>query len=142
MVTKGGFFRKCDVFFKSPKKNYSEKLSWTWNLNFPPISVYCHWRESKFQVQDSFLGIFLFEIWKTNRTFWKKTTFKNRPRLKLELLRTFRRLRVSHPNALTFLHIKLIFCSVHYSRAKTIWGNMVHTYTYAHLWFPPPCFMK
>ena len=32
------FFRKCDVFVKSPKKN-SKSLSWTWNLNFPPTTV-------------------------------------------------------------------------------------------------------
>ena len=45
-VLKVAFFRKCDSFFKFPnlqEKKYSKKLSWVWNLNFPPITVkgYC-----------------------------------------------------------------------------------------------------
>ena len=61
---------------KSPKK-YSKSLSWTWNLNFPPITVN---NKFKFQAQDSNLEYFYFgdlDIWKTNSTFWKKATFKN-----------------------------------------------------------------
>ena len=41
------FFQEVRFVFqisKSPKK-YSEKLSWTWNLNFPPITVNCYWQE-------------------------------------------------------------------------------------------------
>ena len=59
---KGAFFQKVRwTFFRSPnlKKVYSKKLSWACNSNFPPITVKCYWRE----------------IWKTNRTFWKKAIF-------------------------------------------------------------------
>ena len=52
-------------------------LNWTWNLNFPPITVN---NKFKFQAQDSFLEYFHFEdweIWKTNHTFWKKTPLAN-----------------------------------------------------------------
>ena len=48
MATKGGFFSESAIrFFRSPnlkKKKYSKKLSWAWNLNFPPITLYCYWR--------------------------------------------------------------------------------------------------
>ena len=75
--TKGVFFfRKCNVFFKSQRKFFSKKLSWTWNLNFPPITVT---NKFKFQAEDSFFEIFFFkdwEFWKTNPTFWRKATFK------------------------------------------------------------------
>ena len=48
------FFRKWDSFFKSPnlQKEYSKKLSWAWNLKFPPITVN---NLFKFQAQNSFL---------------------------------------------------------------------------------------
>ena len=58
--SKGGFFSESAIRFSDlqiSKKIYSKKLSWAWNLNFPPITLYC------------------LEIWKTNRTFWKKATF-------------------------------------------------------------------
>ena len=34
-------------FFHCPnlKNKYSKKLSWAWNLNIPPITLYCYWRE-------------------------------------------------------------------------------------------------
>ena len=45
---KGGFFLESEIrFFKSRnlQKKYSKKLSWAWNLNFPPITIYCYWQE-------------------------------------------------------------------------------------------------
>ena len=54
------------------KKKYSKSLSWTWNLNFPPITVN---NLFKFQAQDSDLEYFLFwdlEVWKKHLSFWKK----------------------------------------------------------------------
>ena len=73
LVLKVAFFRKCDVFFKSPnlQKKYSKSLSWTWNLNFPPIRVN---NKFKLQAQDSNLEYFDLEILKRNRTFWIKAT--------------------------------------------------------------------
>ena len=68
---KGGFFQKVWCVFQFSKK-YSKLLSWTWNLNFPPITVN---NKFKFQAQDSNLEYFYFgdlEIWKTICTFWKK----------------------------------------------------------------------
>ena len=46
-LAKGVFFLKVRFFFKSQnlKKKVFKKLSWTWNLNFPPITLYCCWRE-------------------------------------------------------------------------------------------------
>ena len=75
---KSGFFSESAMCFLNlpiTKKKYSKKLSWTWNLNFPPKTVN---NKFKFQAQDSFLEYFYFEdweIWKTNHTFWKKATF-------------------------------------------------------------------
>ena len=56
------------------KNMYSKSLSWSWNLNFPPVTVN---NKFKFQAQDSNLEYFFLdlEIWKTNRTFWIKATF-------------------------------------------------------------------
>ena len=77
-LPKGGFFSESPMCFSNlqiSKKNYSKSLSWTWNLNFPPITVN---NKFKFQAQDSNLEYFYFgdlEIWKTNRTLWKKVTF-------------------------------------------------------------------
>ena len=48
LVCKGGFFQKVRWnFFRSPnlKKKYSKKLSWAWNLNFPPITLYSYCQE-------------------------------------------------------------------------------------------------
>ena len=66
-------FRKCNSFFKSPKKNSSKLLSLAWNLNllFNVIGG-----KSKFQVQDIFLKYFYFrdwEIWKDTSHFLKKS---------------------------------------------------------------------
>ena len=68
---KGGFFQKVRwIFFRSPnlKKKYSKKLSWAWNLNFPPITVYCNWRENlNFKLRIVF--------W--NNFFWRFGDLKN-----------------------------------------------------------------
>ena len=69
-VTKGGFFQKVRFIFQISKEKYSKKLSWTWNLNFPPITVN---NKFIFQAQDSNLEYFFLEIWKMIRTFWKKS---------------------------------------------------------------------
>ena len=48
LVGKGGFFSEsamCFLNIQISKRKYSEKLSWTWNLNFSPITVYWNWRE-------------------------------------------------------------------------------------------------
>ena len=45
---KVSFFQKVRFVFLNlqiSKKKYSKKLSWAWNLNFPPITVKCYWRE-------------------------------------------------------------------------------------------------
>ena len=73
---KGVFFSESAMCFSNLKKKYSKSLSWTWNLNFPPITVN---NKFKFQAQDSNLEYFYFgdlEIRKTNRTFWKKANFR------------------------------------------------------------------
>jgi len=62
-ILKVAFFQKVRCVFqisKSPKKNFSKNVSWTWNLNF--------------KLRIVFWNIFFgdLEIWKTNRTFWKK----------------------------------------------------------------------
>ena len=67
---KVSFFRKCDVFFKSPKK-YSKLLSWVWNLKSCKVLLATN---SNFQFRIVIWNIFL-EIWQTHRTFWKKATF-------------------------------------------------------------------
>ena len=44
----GSFFQKVWFRFSNlqiSKKKCSKKLSWTWNLNFPPITLYCYWRK-------------------------------------------------------------------------------------------------
>ena len=49
-VLKVAFFQKVRFGFLDLqifKKKYSKKLSWTWNLNFPPIIVKCYWRDIK-----------------------------------------------------------------------------------------------
>jgi hypothetical protein len=64
---KGGFFRKVRCVFqisKYQKTKYSKSLSWTWNLNFLPITVN---NKLKFQAQDSNLEYF----------FWKFGDLKN-----------------------------------------------------------------
>ena len=41
---KGGFFLESSIRFSNlqiSKKKYSKKLSWAWNLHFPPITLYC-----------------------------------------------------------------------------------------------------
>ena len=73
MDSKSGFFQKVQCVFQISKKMYSISPSWTWNLNFPPITVN---NKFKFQAQDSNLEYFYFgDLKKTNRTFWKKDTF-------------------------------------------------------------------
>ena len=75
LCIKGGFFSESAIRFSnlqiSKKKNIPKKLSWTWNLNFPPKTLYCYWRV----IWNIFFGDL--EIWKTNLTFWKKATFSN-----------------------------------------------------------------
>ena len=59
---KGGFFSESEIRFSNlpiSQKNYSKKLSWAWNLKFPPISVN---NLFKFKAQDSFLEYFFWEI--------------------------------------------------------------------------------
>ena len=65
----------CFSNLQISKWKYSKSLSWTWNLNFPPITVN---NIFKFQAQDSNLDFFFWdlEIWKMVRTFWKKVTFR------------------------------------------------------------------
>ena len=73
--SKDGFFSEIAMCFSNLQKKYSNSLSWTWNLNFPSITVNNNF---KFQAQDSNLEYFYFgdlEIWKTSHTFWKKATF-------------------------------------------------------------------
>ena len=63
----------CFSNLQISKKKYSKSLSWTWNVNFPPITLNYKF---KFQAQVSNLEYFCFgnlEIWKTNHSFWKKT---------------------------------------------------------------------
>ena len=48
--TKGGFFSESAMCFLHCQNKYSKSLSWTWNLNFPPITVN---KLFKFQAQDS-----------------------------------------------------------------------------------------
>ena len=62
------FFSKCCVFLNLPK-NDSKSLFWTWNLNFPPITVN---KKFKFQAQDSFLEYFYFGDLKNESNFLKK----------------------------------------------------------------------
>ena len=42
---KGFFFSESAIGFQISKKKYSKKLSWAWNLKFPPITVLCYGRE-------------------------------------------------------------------------------------------------
>ena len=54
-AAKGGFFSESPIHFldlQISKKNYSKKLSWAWNLKFPPITVK---NLFKYQAPDSFL---------------------------------------------------------------------------------------
>ena len=77
-ILKVAFFQKVGFVFqisKSPPKKYSEKLSWTGNLKFPPITVIWYGGNFEFQVQDSFLEIWKFEKWIALSE--KKNTFKN-----------------------------------------------------------------
>ena len=72
-TAKGAFFSESKIGFSNlpiSQKNYSKILSWAWNLNFLSISVN---NLFKFQAQNSFLEQFLWEIGKTNLTFWKKS---------------------------------------------------------------------
>ena len=74
---KVAFFQKVRCVFQISKNKYSKSLSWTWNLNFLPITVN---NKFKFQAQDRNLEYVYFgdlEIWKTNHTFWKKATFSS-----------------------------------------------------------------
>ena len=57
--TKGGFFSESAICFSNLQKKYSKKLSWTWNLNFPPITVN---NKFKFQVQNSNLEDFFWRF--------------------------------------------------------------------------------
>ena len=65
-ILKVAFFRKCDEIFSDlqiSKKKYSKKLSWAWNLNFPPITVYCNWRENlNFKLRIVFWSIFFWRF--------------------------------------------------------------------------------
>ena len=74
MYLKVAFYQKVRFLFQISRstKKKSKSLSWTWNLKFPPITVN---NLFKFQAQDSALDSLFLEIWKTNRTFWKKATF-------------------------------------------------------------------
>ena len=45
---KGIFFSESAIHFlnlQTSRKKYSKKLSWTWNLKFPPITALCYGRE-------------------------------------------------------------------------------------------------
>ena len=48
LLVKGGFFPESAIHFldlQISKKKYSKKLSWTWNLKFPPKTVLCYGQE-------------------------------------------------------------------------------------------------
>ena len=64
---KSVFFQKVRFGFLNlqiSKKKYSKKLSWAWNSNFPPITLYCYWRKNlNFKFRIVFWNIFL-EIWR------------------------------------------------------------------------------
>ena len=67
LYAKGGFFSESAMRFldlQISKKKYSEKLSWAWNLNFPPKTVN---NKFKFQAQDSFSEYFVLEIWRSKK---------------------------------------------------------------------------
>ena len=42
---KVAFYQKLRFIFQISKKIYSKSLSWTWNLNFPPLTVECYWQD-------------------------------------------------------------------------------------------------
>ena len=67
IVVKGVLFSESAMCL-SDLQNIS--LSWPWNLNFLPITVY---NIFKIQFQHSDLKYFLLVIWKTHLTFWKKS---------------------------------------------------------------------
>ena len=77
---KVAFFQKVRFVFQISQINYSESLSWAWNLNklFTVMGG-----NFKFQVQDSDTEYFILEIWKTNLTFWKKATFSQLIRIRI-----------------------------------------------------------
>ena len=66
---KGSFFSESEIRFLNlpiSQKNYSKKLSWAWNLKFPPITVN---NLFKFPAQDSDLQY----LCEQNRAIWKKS---------------------------------------------------------------------
>ena len=80
-LSKGGFYSESAMRFldlQISKKNYSEKLSWAWNLNllFTVIGG-----KFEFQAQDSFSEYFFLEIWKSKKCIapkvGRKPTAKN-----------------------------------------------------------------
>ena len=78
---KVGFFSESAMCFSHCQNKYSKSLSWTWNLNFPPITVD---NLFKFQAQDSDLEYLFWQCEKygeskIHRTFWKKSTFNLKP---------------------------------------------------------------
>ena len=64
-VCKGSFFSESAICLSNLQEKYSKSLSWTWNLNFPPIIVN---NLFKFKLR--------IVIWKTHETFWKKINFR------------------------------------------------------------------
>ena len=66
----GGFFSESAIRFSNQPE--------LWIQNSHQKQYYVIDGYFKFQAQDSFFEYFFqdLEIWKTNRTFWKKATFK------------------------------------------------------------------
>ena len=69
-ILKMFFFSESGMCSSNLQKTYSKSLSWTWNLNFPPITVN---KKFKFQAQDSNLEYFYFGDLKNEPHFLKKS---------------------------------------------------------------------
>ena len=77
---KVAFFSESEILFSNlqiSKINYSKSLSWTWNLKFPPITVNNLFKFQAHRIVIWNIFFWDFEIWKMNRTFWKKATFNH-----------------------------------------------------------------
>ena len=76
---KGGFFSESAIrFLDLEKKNIAKNYLELEIQNSRPQNNTVMGGNFKFQVKNSFFGSFFWEIWKTNRTFWKKATFKKK----------------------------------------------------------------
>ena len=69
LVTKGSFFSESAMCLSNLQNKYYKSLSWTWNLNFPPITVK---NLFKFQAQDRIWNIYFGNLKNTSH-FLKKS---------------------------------------------------------------------